>query len=588
MTNDNQSDAGQVKHLADKIQSTLAPESTDTPEQDLDNLLHQIRLSDESADYSDDLLDSNLVFKSEEEGNSEKNEDNFDTPLFWEKYPRVFTLSVVLILVAFIGGFILYLKKDTPTANYSVNHLPDNVYVAGINIGGMTPSQAETALEHNIPLFAQKSVEIRFREDSLILTPEDLEFSLDIDSTIKKAALATGSSRVDLDIQSEAHLNLPHVRSLIETVFADEESSFVQSSYRLEGVAPSLDFEHYDPQSNVQTLILNPGVPGSTLDPNEVFRAFTENYLKGNLLIEIAEPDNNRIPDELNLDNIYRTLTIQAVSSRISADGESFLPGSFGYTFSLEDAKKALAGASYGSEVSLPMKLVYPEFEKSPLFPDVLSSVVLPCDPNTLPNVRIGCHAVNGVIVKTGNEFSMKDCFKNVFADSDCRNEPVEDDGICMVASTLYHSALLAGMNSTSVSRHNYVVSFTEPCYDVHFTQRGSNLRFQNSTGNPILVLTSFADDGIHVQILGTEYRSYSIELVSKDAKAKPFKTETKTVRLADGYAQGQVIRQGINGYVGTLELVKRSKETGEVLSTDVIRNLFYEPLPELVANIVG
>lgn len=590
MANENQSDVNRVNRLADRIQSTLSAEPADSAEQDIGTLVQNIQLADETiTDYAEDLLSPASEPNQDDAPASNQDALDFDTPLFWEKHPRIFFSACIVLIALLIGGFFYYLKSGQQTGNYEVAHLPDQVYVAGIQIGGMTSAQAVTSLEHNLPSFTQKDVVIRFRDESLVLTPEDIQFSLDIDGAVEAASkLSSGDGRrVDLDIKPYARLDLQTIRSLIDSFFTDEESSFVQSSYRLEGTAPMLALDRYDPQSTVQTLILCPGVPGSTLDTNEIFNAFMENYLHGNVQIQIDEPQNNRLPNELNLDEIYRTLYIQPIASRIDADGITFHSGSFGYTFSLEDAQSALKNAPYGSEVSVPMQLVFPECEYSPMFPDELGSCVLPCDPTVLPNARYACQSICGTVVKSGLEFSMKDCFKNSIPASECRNNPVEDDGVCMTASAIYHAALLSGMTSSSASRHPYVVSFTEPSYDVYFNAFGSNLKFQNTTGSPILILTSFANDGIHVRFLGTEYRSYTVELNQVDASKTAFKTEKKLVHQADGYEEGDIIRHGIDGYTGHLELVKRSKETGEVLSTDVVRNLFYEPLPELIANVV-
>lgn len=589
MEKDIQSDENHVNRLANRIQSTLSADPVNSSEPDVDSLVQTIQLAEEKTDYSEKMASSFSDQENSKDDTSGTDIVDFDAPFFWEKHPKIFISSCIAVIALLIGGFFLFLRSGKRTENYAVAHLPDHAYAAGISIGGMTSSQAVTALEHNVPIFIQKTVVIQFRDDSLILTPDDIQLSLDIEGIVEAASkLPPSAGRIDLDIAPYAHFNLQNVRSMIDSVFSDEESSFVQSSYRLEGTAPTLSFERYDPHSNVQTLILSPGVPGSTIETSEIFKAFTDNYLKGNVQIKIEEPETTRLPAELNLDDIHRTLSIQPIASRISDDGTTFLPGSFGYTFSIEEARKALENAEYGSEVSVPMQLVFPEFVGSTLFPDELGSFVLPCDPDTLPNARYACQAIYGSIVKSGFEFSMKDCFTNSLPISECQNNPVEDDGLCMTASAVYHTILLSGMNSASASRHSYVISYTEPSYDVYFNIHGSNLRFQNTTGSPILILTSFAKDGIHVQILGTEYRAYTIELNQIDESTPPFKTEKKMVHPADGYSEGDILRHGINGFTGHLELTKRSKETGEVLSTDVVRNLFYKPLPELIANVVG
>lgn len=589
MANNQQSDSNNVNSLAWQLQSTLSEHDTDQTEQDISRLVQNIQLADEKIDSSDELIPDISVQDSFSSAGGTDNAVDFDEPLFWEKHPWLVLFSVILVIGLAVGGFFLYLHFNQTEGNYAATQIPDGIYAAGVQIGGMTESQAVTALERSIPSFAQKSVVISCGEDTLELTPEDIAFSMNIDDAVEAAMQITDASgkRLDMDIQPYVQMNYQRISDQIDVFFTQEDSSFVQSSYRLEGVAPVLSFDRYNPEIPVQTLVLNRGVPGTVRNTDDFFETFVENYLKGNLQIQIEENNTTHFPDELNLESIHRTLSTNPIASHLASDGKTFLPGSLGYTFSLEDAQQALASAEYCDEVSIPMQLIFPNFEGSSLFPDELGSYMLPCDTNELPKVRQACLAINGQIVNQGRKFSMSESLGRISLPDDCRYVPAEDDGVCMTASAIFRAALNSGMWLFTASRHNYLVSYTEPAFDVFFSKNGSDFQFLNFSGSPILVLTAFQPDGIYVKILGTDSRDYAVELNQLTDAAPAYSSTTKNVRHAEGYEQGDIIQNGINGYIGRLEFVKRSKENGTVLSSDIIRNLYYEAVPEIIANVI-
>jgi len=105
----------------------------------------------------------------------------------------VLLIAIIIAVVLMAGG-----NKDDGL-------IKNNVYVAGVNVGGMTQEQAKAALKDVADDYDQLDMVIEVLDTTLLLTPGSTGANLDVDAAVK-AAFAYGrdgeKSRVKVPIPS--------------------------------------------------------------------------------------------------------------------------------------------------------------------------------------------------------------------------------------------------------------------------------------------------------------------------------------------------------------------------------------------------
>lgn len=122
--------------------------------------------------------------------------------------------------------------------------------------------------------------------------------------------------------------------------------------------------------------------------------------------------------------------------------------------------------------------------------------------PNRIHNIALGSERVNGVIVKPGETFSFnqnvgevsaKTGYKQAYVISAGRTILDDGGGICQVSTTIFRSALNAGLPITARTAHAYRVGYYEQRgfqagLDATVWAPAVDLQFKNDTENYILV----------------------------------------------------------------------------------------------------
>lgn len=511
-----------------------------------------------------------------------------------------FRTAAIFLAAAAVVGYGIYRMVSAAPKTADRNILR-NVYVAGVNVGGMYRTQAMNAVEAelNLTLYTLP-MEVQLPGETLELFPEDTAIKLDTQAAVEAAfdyghngylakEQAEASKRGEayyVDIIPYLSVNQDFIRAMLKAATDSLVGEYQASGYSLEGNAPLLDPAHFDISSPCQTLVLNKGIPGTGVDPNILFEKVMAAYNSGKTTVDASSPDTQRIPDALDLDFIYRILTVSPTDAQVDNSTLSVIPGSYGYGFDLENARTALEQAEYGEDIRIPMHFTFPNISRgNTYFQDELGSAEISCDVSTLPNVFIACDSINCRIVKPHERFSMSNALSTRFTPVNCQNVPVEDDGFCMVASALYQSALKAELNTENINHHNYLPSYCEKGTDVCVNAYNS-VQFTNPTDSPVMILTEITANGFRVRIMGTETRSYSTALTAETTQERDFSSMTQTVEPNSGYTDGQIIQTGIKPCTVVLKRLTVDRQTGETLSSNVIRTINYLGLNEIVASV--
>lgn len=116
-------------------------------------------------------------------------------------------------------------------------------------------------------------------------------------------------------------------------------------------------------------------------------------------------------------------------------------------------------------------------------------------------NVAHALNKFNGMRVEPGQEVSFNKTVgprseANGFMEAKIilngRYEEGIGGGVCQSSTTLYNSALLAGMTIVSARQHTLASGYIEPSFDAMVNASSSDLVFKNDTGGPVFIHTFF------------------------------------------------------------------------------------------------
>ncbi len=141
-------------------------------------------------------------------------------------------------------------------------------------------------------------------------------------------------------------------------------------------------------------------------------------------------------------------------------------------------------------------------------------------------NVALAVQKINGVKIPPNGEFSFNQTVgarteENGFKPAKIiLNGDFADGvggGVCQVSTTLYNSALLAGLKITEQHSHSLQVSYVEPSFDAMVNSYSSDLKFVNTTGANVYVYARADGTALSVSIYGTnqEERYERVSLVT-------------------------------------------------------------------------
>ena len=97
-------------------------------------------------------------------------------------------------------------------------------------------------------------------------------------------------------------------------------------------------------------------------------------------------------------------------------------------------------------------------------------------------------------------------------------NEFVEGvgGGVCQVSSTLYNSALLAGLEILEANKHSKQVQYVNYGFDAMVNFGSSDLKFKNNTNEKIIIITNFTSNKIRIRIYGENLKNTSYKLTNE------------------------------------------------------------------------
>lgn len=336
--------------------------------------------------------------------------------------------AVLVIAVCLVGYFAL--RDDGLVA--------DNVYVAGIDLSGMTREEAVAALQDvsftetmNIRIYTKgdsfpsytttydpatevvvdifgKPVENPQETDpipepekpetdpdapldengepylldtTLCLPGVDVNVSLDVEKAVTEAlshgrgfAAKKNTTRVDIDVTKYLTLDEDYIRQVLKTTFANTDLEGSENELK-ETTVILTDADGNPMETDALEITL--GTLRRQVNIDDLYDQIVKAYMSGNYDLQYVYDET--FPTPVDLDALYKEYKCKApVSAFCDEETYEITDGENGYGFTMAEAVAAFAQAKPGDTVTLPLRELVPTFTResleAELFCDVLSS----------------------------------------------------------------------------------------------------------------------------------------------------------------------------------------------------------------------
>lgn len=203
--------------------------------------------------------------------------------------------------------------------------------------------------------------------------------------------------------------------------------------------------------------------------------------------------------------------------------------------------------------------------------------------PGRVHNVKAAADAVDGMVLKPGEEFNYAKVVERAQKKHGFREAPViiggklvpgVGGGICQVSSTVYNAVLLTGLEVTERRNHSLPVNYLPKGLDASFAEGAINFRFKNNTGKHLLIRSEVNGRTLTLKFFGTFPENTVYELETKLIESVP--APLKYVRDTSLHpGTHRILEKGKPGYIVETYRVKKVGGTvaeRERISRDVYR----------------
>jgi len=203
-------------------------------------------------------------------------------------------------------------------------------------------------------------------------------------------------------------------------------------------------------------------------------------------------------------------------------------------------------------------------------------------------NIRLACAAINGTIIKPGEEFSFNKMTGNrttekgykpagAYSNGVVVQEP--GGGVCQVSSTLYNAVVFAGLKTTERHAHTYEPSYVTPGEDAMVSYdgyAGPDLRFVNNSKTAVGIKAAYSNQTLTVSIYGNPILEDGVTVSMHSEKIKeldpPAPTYVEDPTLVPGVEV--VAKAATPGSRWQTNLI--TKKNGQVVSDVLFHNSTY------------
>ena len=454
----------------------------------------------------------------------------------------VVLIAALVIAIAVFAGIGIYAMRYV---NY--DKILPNVYVAGVDVGGMTKDEAKTAIEATLSQTEQQSVNVNLPDQTLTFTPAQDTVLIDVDEAVNaaysygrnstnpfamsRAIKAAQRRRNDIDISTAVQVDTDYIRNLIDSTAQEITTPLVESQVDT------------DPDSHTITVTI--GTPGQELDTETLYNLVATAFSTGDYS-DIDFDYTMTYPATVALDKHYEQLSAEPKDAAYDSNTGEISEGTVGYTptVGLDEANQELAMAAAGDTLTFTFEETQPEVTKEQLeavlFRDTLYSYGSVYDASAggrTTNLRLACQAIDGTVLQPGETFSFNDVVGERTAEKGYRegtiyisgdSQPALGGGICQVASTIYYCAMYADLEIVHREPHMFFVTYVPGGLDATVYFGSVDFQFKNSTNYPLRIDANVSGGKVNIALVGTDENHYTVQIDSERVATEPYESIVK------------------------------------------------------------
>ena len=187
-------------------------------------------------------------------------------------------------------------------------------------------------------------------------------------------------------------------------------------------------------------------------------------------------------------------------------------------------------------------------------------------------NAELGLSKLNGYIIAPGETFSFNKVVGTCSRDQGYRKAPVSYNGqlvaswgggVCQTSTTLYNTALLAGMEIVERNRHRFAPSYVPPGRDAAVALDSIDLKFRNPYPFPVRLRGHASNERLTIELVGNRPPAERPQIVQDVRQVR----SPRLVEFGTRPGKPHLRNSGKAGYeVATYRIMGGRKE---LLSTD-------------------
>lgn len=462
--------------------------------------------------------------------------------------------AVIVIIIVII--IIAALLAGCSMAATSYSRIYPNVYVGGLDVGGMTEAEAREAISENLVAAGEiRDMTVRVLDQDYIISADSVRgdenaqllaeqaFAAGRDTGFFGKILHRFGVAGNIDISSGSVISEAFLAEVLSGVLCDK----IDSAAEVDG----------------DWLILTKGRDGVSADLAYAAECLSMRYSAGDYsavyIIEAVEDT----ADLIDINELFAKYCTAPEDAFYNVETGEVVPHKDGFGFDIQDVKAQLDAAKPGEKVHIPMKkipaAITTDVAAAALFENTLYTCTTPLTniPNRTNNVALAASAMNGTVIMPGETFSFNKTVGERTAEKGYKPADVYvagntvgelGGGVCQAASTLYVCCLYTDLEIVERAEHQFFVTYVPAGLDATIYWGFRDYQFKNNTDYPIKIEAFVEGLELTVTLKGEKSNDNYVEMISETLDVNPFE-EVEEVDETKAPDYRELKHTGYTGY---------------------------------------